>query len=53
MARLRTADGRELADGTLDAVPAADARTIREAAMFCPPEAIEVWDEETGEKLFP
>ncbi len=26
---------------------------IREAAMFCPPEAISVWDADTGEQYFP
>ena len=26
---------------------------VREAAMFCPPEAISVWDADTGEQYFP
>jgi ferredoxin len=26
---------------------------VREAAMFCPPEAISLWDADTGDQLFP
>lgn len=39
--------------GLLDGLSAAEADGVREAAMFCPPEAITVWDDETGEQLFP
>ena len=56
------ADGKSLARGSSSA-PAPEARLtgltqaqsnqVREAAMFCPPEAITVWDADTGEQYFP
>jgi hypothetical protein len=32
---------------------AAEADAVREAALFCPPEAISVWDADSGEQYFP
>jgi ferredoxin len=38
---------------TLAGLTQAQANEVREAAMFCPPEAITVWDADTGEQYFP
>jgi ferredoxin len=57
-----TDDGRALvrlrigapeAAGVLEELSTAQANQIREAAMFCPPEAISVIDDATGEQYFP
>jgi ferredoxin len=48
-----TADGKQHREAQLAGLSAADADKVSDAAMFCPPEAIQVWDAETGELLFP
>lgn len=40
-------------DGVARGLPGPEADAIREAAMFCPPEAITVWNAESGEQYFP
>jgi ferredoxin len=51
LVRLRT--GAFSASGILDELSIAQANQIREAAMFCPPEAISVTDDTRGEQFFP
>lgn len=55
-------DGKALARGTggatatrasLTALTQDQSNQVREAAMFCPPEAITVWDADTGEQYYP
>lgn len=50
---VRTSDEGKKPAGYLHSLSADEASEVREAAMFCPPEAIAVWDEDTGEQLFP
>jgi ferredoxin len=45
--------GDPAARGTLTGLTDAASNEIREAAMFCPPEAISVRDADTGEQYFP
>jgi ferredoxin len=56
------ADGRSLVrrdggdpepEATLAGLTHDQSNQVREAAMFCPPEAISVWDADTGEQYFP
>ena len=56
------ADGRSLVrcgkgdpapEGILTDLTEAQSNQVREAAMFCPPEAISVWDADTGEQFYP
>lgn len=51
LVKLRT--GAAAREAVLDGLAPDEAGAVREAAMFCPPEAISVWDEDTGEQLFP
>ena len=52
-AYVRTRDGKTVPEAVLDQLSDDDYDMILEAAERCPPEAIFVWDEETGEQLFP
>jgi ferredoxin len=52
-ALIRSGDGEPAAEGKLAGLTAAESNQVREAAMFCPPEAISVWDADTGEQYFP
>jgi ferredoxin len=40
-------------DGTLTGLTQTQSDHVREAAMFCPPEAITVCDADTGEQYYP
>jgi ferredoxin len=40
-------------EGTLAGLTQAESDQVREAAMFCPPEAITVHDADTGEQYYP
>ncbi len=53
LALVRSSKGAPGAAGTLEGLSPDQANRVREAAMFCPPEAITVCDDETGEQLFP
>jgi ferredoxin len=46
-------DGSPCSEASLGGLSTVEADGVGEAAMFCPPEAIRVWDDETGEQLFP
>ena len=46
-------DGGPALEGKLLGLTQDQSNQVREAAMFCPPEAISVWDAETGEQYFP
>ena len=46
-------DGDAAARGKLLGLTQDQSNQVREAAMFCPPEAISVWDADTGEQYFP
>lgn len=50
---VKTRDGKTLPEAIVDQISDDDYDAILEAAERCPPEAIFVWDEETGEQLFP
>lgn len=52
-ALVKTRDGRQVPDAILDALSDEEYDVLLEAAERCPPEAIFVWDDETGEQLFP
>jgi ferredoxin len=53
LALVRSPSGAQGASGVLGDLSQGEADRAREAAMFCPPEAITVCDDETGEQLFP
>lgn len=46
-------DGDPVREGTLTGLTGTQADRVREAAMFCPPEAITVCDADTGEQYYP
>ena len=51
--KVRLKDGTTLPEAIRDQLSDDDYDQILEAAERCPPEAIFIWDEETGEQLFP
>jgi ferredoxin len=46
-------DGDPAAEAKLTGLTEAESNQVREAAMFCPPEAISVWDADSGEQYYP
>ena len=50
---VRLRDGSTLPEAILDQLSDDDYDEILEASERCPPMAIFVWDEETGEQLYP
>ena len=52
-ALVRRDDGPPGPEGTLTGLAQPQSDQVREAAMFCPPEAITVWDADTGEQYYP
>jgi ferredoxin len=46
-------DGATAPEGTLTSLTQDQSDQVREAAMFCPPEAITVRDADTGEQYYP
>lgn len=52
-ALVRCGSGPPGPEGTLTGLTSAQSDQVREAAMFCPPEAITVLDAETGEQYYP
>lgn len=52
-ALVRCGAGAPAPEGTLTGLSQPQSDQVREAAMFCPPEAITVCDAETGEQYYP
>jgi ferredoxin len=52
-ALVRRDGGAPAPEGTLTGLTQPESDQVREAAMFCPPEAITVSDAETGEQYYP
>ncbi|MCA9546633.1 MAG: ferredoxin [Myxococcales bacterium] len=52
-ALVKTRDGKTVPEAVLAQLSDDDYDTLLEAAERCPPEAIYIWDEDTGEQLFP
>ena len=52
-ALVKTREGKTIPQAILDQLSEDDYDELLEAAERCPPEAIFIWDEETGEQLFP
>lgn len=52
-ALVKTRDGKTVPEAILEQLSDEDYDIILEASERCPPEAIFVWDADTGEQLFP
>ena len=52
-ALVRSDGGAPAPEGTLTGLTQDQSDQVREAAMFCPPEAITVCDADTGEQYYP